>query len=79
VIRLPGLRYQRDLALLTQEELASKAGIVRPQISRLENGATARPSTIRKLARALGCEPADLILDTNKNVPAGGKSGRDIL
>jgi transcriptional regulator with XRE-family HTH domain len=61
VVTLPGLQWQRQLAALTQEQLAEKAGLQRPTITRLERGGEARPGTIRKLADALRCEPRDLL------------------
>jgi len=63
--RLPGLRRQRLLAALTQEELATRAGVRRLTITRLENGGEALPPTVRRLAEALGCTPRDLI-ETNQ-------------
>lgn len=61
VVTLPGLLRQRQRAALTQEQLAARAGVQRPTITRLENGGEARPTTVRKLADALGCEPRELI------------------
>jgi transcriptional regulator with XRE-family HTH domain len=58
---LPGLRTQRQTVALTQEQLADKAGVSRPTVTRLENGARARITTVRKLADALGCEPRELM------------------
>jgi transcriptional regulator with XRE-family HTH domain len=53
------LRRQR---VLTMEELAEKAGVGRNTVWRLEHGVMgAQPRTIRKLARALGVEPEDLV------------------
>jgi transcriptional regulator with XRE-family HTH domain len=44
------------------EELAEKAGVGRNTIWRLEHGVMgAQPRTIRKLAKALGVEPEDLV------------------
>lgn len=58
--RTPRLREWRDRATLTQEELAEVSGVSRPTIAELERGGRGgQPSTIRKLARALGCEPQD--------------------
>lgn len=54
------LRHLRKTAALTQEELADRAGLKRLTITRLENGGEARPPTVRRLARALGCEPQHL-------------------
>lgn len=61
MVKLPGLRRLRLLAALTQQELATKTGIDRSQISRFENGFRASARSIRKLATALRCMPADLI------------------
>ena len=56
------LRRARERALLTQEELSDRAGLGVPTISRIENGRV-EPHfrTIRKLAKALGMEPRDLV------------------
>jgi transcriptional regulator with XRE-family HTH domain len=44
------------------EELAKKAGVGRNTVWRLEHDVMgAQPRTIRKLARALGVEPEDLV------------------
>jgi transcriptional regulator with XRE-family HTH domain len=60
--RLLGLRRARELAALTQGELAQRAGIHRVSLANLERGAVgAKPQTIRALAAALNCTPADLI------------------
>jgi ribosome-binding protein aMBF1 (putative translation factor) len=59
--RVRALR-QRDA--LSQRELAAHAGLNVETINRVENappGELPRPSTIRKLARALGCRPRDLM------------------
>jgi len=49
------LHQRRRARGMTQEELASTAGLRRPHISRLENGeARPRRSTLRALAAALG-------------------------
>ncbi len=56
------VRELRTLNALTQEELAGRAGITATALSRIErNEAEPRPSTIRKLAAALGVEPRELI------------------
>ncbi len=60
VLTLPLLRHVRERAPLSQEELAERSGVHRVTIARLELGATARASTIRKLAKALGVKPAAL-------------------
>lgn len=62
VVKLTRLRALRERKVLTQQELADKAGITRATLSRLEAGAeNPYPSTIRKLAAALGVEPQALM------------------
>lgn len=52
----------RDARALTQEEVAEKAGITVAALSRIErNTAEPRPTTRRKLAKALGVEPEVLV------------------
>ena len=46
---------------LTQDELASKAGVSRQTVLKIEGGLEPQPPTIRKLAAALGVEPAELM------------------
>lgn len=55
--RLSGnLKDMRDRRNLTQGELAEKAGVAPHTIVQAEQGRTKpHPSTIRKLASALGC------------------------
>ncbi len=56
------LKELRTLSALTQEELADKAGLTVTALSRIErNQAEPRPSTLRKLAEALGVSPAQII------------------
>jgi transcriptional regulator with XRE-family HTH domain len=55
------LKAMRDELLLTQEDLAEKSGVHPTSISKIENGGTARQSTIRKLAAALGVDPRELV------------------
>jgi transcriptional regulator with XRE-family HTH domain len=56
------VRELRTLSALTQEELADRADITATALSRIErNEAEPRPSTLRKLAAALGVEPRELI------------------
>ena len=58
--RLRELRHRR---VLTLGELAEKAGVGRNTIWRLEHGVMgAQPRTIRKLARALGVAPEELVV-----------------
>ena len=55
--RLKALRLQR---MLSQRELAERAGVAHATIVRLEAGAEAQYGTARKLAQALGVEPREL-------------------
>jgi DNA-binding XRE family transcriptional regulator len=59
---LYALSVYRTWAGLSQEELAELSGVARNTISRLERGhQPARPSTARKLAKALGTTPKELM------------------
>jgi transcriptional regulator with XRE-family HTH domain len=56
------LKRERTLAPLTQEELAQKAGLTTATVARIERDEVEpRPSTLRKLAAALGVQPRELI------------------
>jgi transcriptional regulator with XRE-family HTH domain len=59
-VRVPRLRDVRHRLALSQEELAEASGVARSTIIKLEAGRDAWPSTVRKLAAALGVKPADL-------------------
>jgi len=59
-VRVPRLREVRHRFAFSQEELANKSGVARSTIIKLEAGRDAWPSTVRKLAQALGVKPADL-------------------
>jgi transcriptional regulator with XRE-family HTH domain len=62
LLKTPRLRELRERAALSQEDLAKKASVARATIADLEaNKRPARPSTRRKLAEALGVEPAELM------------------
>ncbi len=62
LVKLTRLRVRREAAGLTQDQLAELVGISRQSLGKLERGDTEpRPSTIVRLARALGCEPKDLM------------------
>lgn len=56
------VKRAREQALLTQQELADRAGVGLTTLNRIEND-RAEPHfrTIRKLAKALDVEPRDLI------------------
>jgi transcriptional regulator with XRE-family HTH domain len=56
------LREIREARFVTQAELSERTGITEATISRIEHGLQSpRISTIRKLAKALGVEPAELV------------------
>lgn len=60
-MRLPQLKAARERALLTQAELAAKAGVSEVTINRIEaDRHDPRFSTIKKLALALGVTPEEL-------------------
>ncbi len=64
-VELPGLRAVRMRRLLTQTELAVRAGLTTASVSRIETGTTkARLSTVRKLAEALDVDRDDLLAST---------------
>jgi len=60
-MKAPGLCQARDRRLMTIRELAAAAGVSTNTVSRLERGEDGYPSTIRKLAKALGVKPMDLM------------------
>src|SRR5215204_6452688 len=61
-VNVERLRTLRVEHVLTLRELAEEAGVSKDTIWRLENGhSEAHPSTIRKLARALGVQPKELV------------------
>ncbi len=56
------MKRERERALLTQQELAERAGIGLTTLNRIENDhAEPHFRTIRKIARALGIDAANLI------------------
>ncbi len=59
--KAPQLERLRVASMLTQVDLAAAAHVARTAIIRLEAGGVSRRSTIRKLAEALGVEPAELM------------------
>jgi transcriptional regulator with XRE-family HTH domain len=65
--RVKELRAERVMSL---RELSEIAGVSKDTIWRLESGTStnAHPSTIRKLAKALGVEPTEL---TKRSADAG--------
>jgi transcriptional regulator with XRE-family HTH domain len=58
------VRRMRQQRALTQRELADRARISEATLIRLERGQRPpRPTTLRKLARALGVKPLELTTD----------------
>ena len=56
------LKRERERVLLTQEELAERAEIGFATVNRIENDRVEpRFRTIRKLAKALGVNPTELV------------------
>lgn len=56
------LRELRKHNVLSMRELEERSGVSYNTIWRLETGKTgAQPRTIRKIARALGVEPSELV------------------
>jgi len=60
-MKAPALRAQREHRALSQRELADLAQVSRRTVTSLESGSDAHPVTIRKLAEALGVDPAELM------------------
>ena len=59
---LPALAMHRRRRGLTQRQLGELAGVAHTTVQRLESmNRGAYPQTLRKLALALGVEPADLV------------------
>ena len=55
------LKELRRQNVLTIEQLAAKAGVSKNTISKAERGGSVYPSSIHKLASALGVEPQELV------------------
>jgi len=65
------LKQLREDAVLTVHELAKTSGVSDDTISKIENGQrVARPSTLRKLASALGVSPQELRRPAKVEEPA---------
>jgi transcriptional regulator with XRE-family HTH domain len=57
VSKIRNLRLRRGMS---QEALAERTGLTNVTISHIETGRTPRPSTVVKIAEALGVSPEDL-------------------
>jgi transcriptional regulator with XRE-family HTH domain len=82
MVKLTRLKEVRQRKALTQQQLAEKAGVNRVTIARIEGGKDEPfPTTLRKVADALGVEPAELlepVSDTRPTGPASGPIAADI-
>ena len=62
MVKLTRLRAVRERKALTQQQLAERAGITRGTVTRIEKGLDEPyPTTVRKLADALGVDPEQLM------------------
>jgi transcriptional regulator with XRE-family HTH domain len=66
------LRELRERRILSQGELAERAGLSRCAVNRLErpDGPMPRPSTARRLAAALDVEPSQLFAERDDTTGA---------
>lgn len=48
-------------ACMNSADLPAAAGLPRPTVQNLIVGKSVRPGTLGRIAKALGCDPADLI------------------
>lgn len=67
---IPYLRAWRNHRIMSQKELAEKAGITEATVSRLETGGRVRYSTVAKLADALGITREQLLRSEPKRAAA---------
>jgi transcriptional regulator with XRE-family HTH domain len=61
MLKLPRLAHVRRLKLLSQRELAARAGVSAATITHIETGHAAQFETVRKLCAALDVEVRELI------------------
>jgi transcriptional regulator with XRE-family HTH domain len=75
MVKLTRLKDVRQRKALTQQQLAERAGVNRVTIARIESGTDEPfPTTVRKVADALGVEPEELlepVAEKASNGPAG--------
>jgi transcriptional regulator with XRE-family HTH domain len=69
------LKEVRERHLVTQTELAERAGISRAALSCIEQGGDARISTVRRLAEALNVDPSELIANPLTSAVIGQRRG----
>jgi transcriptional regulator with XRE-family HTH domain len=73
--KLTRLKDVRQRKALTQQQLAEKAGVNRVTIARIEGGKDEPfPTTVRKVADALGVEPEELLAPVSASVANGPSS-----
>lgn len=60
VIDAARLKEARAKQAYSQRDLAHRAGLRETTVYHVESGRRARPSTIRKIADALGVQPTDI-------------------
>ena len=63
------LKYYRQRAALSMQELADLAGVTQATVFKAEHGRGIRPSTHRKLAAAFGIEPHELLVGQTAQLP----------
>jgi transcriptional regulator with XRE-family HTH domain len=61
MLLVPRLRATRERAILSQSDLAKRAGVSKTTIVKAEQGTGVRFVTIRRLADALGVAPEELL------------------
>jgi transcriptional regulator with XRE-family HTH domain len=81
--KLTRLKDVRQRKALTQQQLAEKVGVNRVTIARIEGGKDEPfPTTLRKVADALGVEPEELLApaaDSRTSDPVGGPVAAMVL
>jgi transcriptional regulator with XRE-family HTH domain len=60
-VNVEALKELRKQRVWTVVDLAEHAGVSKNTVSRAERGGSIYPTSIRKIARALGVEPQDLL------------------
>jgi transcriptional regulator with XRE-family HTH domain len=75
MVKLTRLKDVRQRKALTQQQLAERAGVNRVTIARIETGKDEPfPTTLRKVADALGVEPEELLEPVTEAVPTDPSS-----
>lgn len=58
---MKNLKRYRQRKILTQEQLAERAGVHPRSVASWESGANVGPTSVQKVAAVLGIEPEDLV------------------